>query len=665
MTVPTRSSDSAGPSAGGDPGPLLELLGPALNAETLDELLVIGARVACALTEATAGAVFITSGREVSSEVWHAESEAVRTRVRPHLRGLAIEAAGTGVTVVTPFPDGTAMAETPLVVILSDRGKRIGVLCAACPERSPGHAAQAAARLELLAPVLARQITIRQDAVAARSTLTRYERWFKQLDQHIRVLDRERQKFAAIVNQSDTYVFTADPDGIIRWANRVMAACAPSEHPRGWVGRSCHEVWAHFGERETPQRTCPVTRALASNQPEHREFRQADDHAVRNFYVTALPIRGPEGGTQEVLAIVQDLSGLESLRLAEQRLKTVVSNSPIVLFALDREGVFTLSEGRGLEALGRGSGELTGVSALEVYRDHPEVIGHLRRALAGEEFSAVVDIEGVTFETLYSPLRTANGELAGTIGVATDISERRQLENQLRHAHKMEGIGRLAGGVAHDFNNLLTVIMGNAELLLNQLRPGHPLRSCAEEMQKAGAQGALLTRQLLSFSRRDQATPRQLDLNVIVVEMEGMLRRIIGEDIEIDTVLSSETAMVLVDRSQIEQVMMNLTLNARDAMPDGGRITLHVDSNEPSDIVFTVSDNGAGMDEEIKSRLFEPFFTTKERGKGTGLGLALVQGIIQGAGGTITIDSREGQGTTVRITLPRSAADITPERRAA
>jgi PAS domain S-box-containing protein len=632
---------------------MLDLLAPALTVESLEELAVAGARIAGALAETSTIAFFLARGREITHEAWHSETEAMRARLRPHLRGLALESLTAGGPVVTPFPDGAADAGVPVVVLLLENGKIHGVLCAACPGGAPGEATSVTARLERLAPLLARQIVLRQESAAPRATLARYERWFKQLDQHVRVLDRERQKFAAIVNQSDTYVFTTNTEGIIGWVNRAMSARAPQGREGGWIGCPSEDVWTRFGGREVAEGSCPVRRALASSQPAHGEFREVDEQSVRNFYVTALPIRSPEGGTHEILTIVQDLSGLDSLRVAEQRLKTLVSNAPIVLFALDADGVFTLSEGRGLEVLGLRPGEAVGCSALEMYEEHPVVIGHMRRALAGEEFGTRVDIGELTFETLYTPLRSVTGELTGTLGVATDVSERSRLEEQLRHAHKMEGIGRLAGGVAHDFNNLLTVIMGNAELILSQMRADHPQRACAEKMHLAASQGALLTRQLLSFSRRDHPVVGQLDLNVTVREMEDMLRRIIGVDIEVDTVLSEEPAIVLADRSQIEQVIMNLAVNARDAMPHGGRLTLHVENGEPEEIALTVVDSGSGMSEETQAHLFEPFFTTKERGKGTGLGLALVQGIVQGAGGTVAIDSALGRGTSVRVVLPR------------
>ncbi len=242
-----------------------------------------------------------------------------------------------------------------------------------------------------------------------------------------------------------------------------------------------------------------------------------------------------------------------------------------------------------------------------------------------------------------------------------------QTEAQLRQSQKMEAVGRLAGGVAHDFNNLLTVIRGYSELILNRLPPGDALRREMEEVKKAADRAAGLTGQLLAFSRRQFIAPKTLDLNGLIENMDGMLRRLLGEDIiELCTELDPETGMVKADPGQLEQVIMNLAVNARDAMPTGGRLTIQTGSvvveqgtrrdavpNEPGCyVMLAVRDTGHGMDEETQSHLFEPFFTTKEKGKGTGLGLSTVYGIVRQSGGSITVSSAPGRGTTFKIYFP-------------
>src|SRR5213083_40879 len=242
-----------------------------------------------------------------------------------------------------------------------------------------------------------------------------------------------------------------------------------------------------------------------------------------------------------------------------------------------------------------------------------------------------------------------DGLLKRAWGTQRDITDLKRLEDQLRQAQKMEAVGRLAGGVAHDFNNLLTAILGSVELLLRELEPASPLRQDAAEIKKAGERAAALTRQLLAYSRRQVLNPEVLDLNRVVADMDRMLRRLIGEDVDLVTRPAPDLDTVRADRGQIEQVLVNLVLNARDAMPQGGAYAL-----------LAVSDTGSGMDAETAAHLFEPFFTTKEVGKGTGLGLATVYGIVKQSGGYIWVESELDRGTTVRIAFPVVAASAPP-----
>ena len=253
------------------------------------------------------------------------------------------------------------------------------------------------------------------------------------------------------------------------------------------------------------------------------------------------------------------------------------------------------------------------------------------------------------------------------LGTVFDMTERRRLEEQLLQSQKMEAVGRLAGGIAHDFNNLLTAVAGYSELLLRELPEGDPRRESAEEIRQAGNRAAALTQQLLAFSRRQVLEPRVLDLNAVIAGMEKMLRRVIGEDIELTTAPDPELWRAKADPGQIEQAILNLVVNARDAMPRGGRLTLETANVELDEkfagryasvqpgphVMLAVSDTGIGMDADLQARLFEPFFTTKEHGKGTGLGLSTTYGIVKQSGGSIWVYSEPGHGTTFKIYLPR------------
>lgn len=262
-----------------------------------------------------------------------------------------------------------------------------------------------------------------------------------------------------------------------------------------------------------------------------------------------------------------------------------------------------------------------------------------------------------------------------------DITDRKQLEGQLYLSQKLEAIGRLSGGIAHDFNNLLGVIIGYSEALQRQIGEKHSFREAVDEIHKAGKRAAVLTQQLLAFSRKQVLEPKVLDLNAVVSDVDRMLRRLIGEDIELKISLANGLGLVKADPGQIDQVIFNLAVNSRDAMPDGGKLTLETSNAEldqddvnqfryvvpGSYVLLKVSDTGCGMDAELQSHIFEPFFTTKEPGKGTGLGLATVYGIVKQSGGYIWVDSEVGRGTTFKIYLPRvdEPRDVTlPEHRA-
>jgi PAS domain S-box-containing protein len=297
----------------------------------------------------------------------------------------------------------------------------------------------------------------------------------------------------------------------------------------------------------------------------------------------------------------------------------------------------------------------------------------LFRALQGEQVRGVemkiVPREGEARQIVASgqPITDEDGRKIGAVIAMHDVTNRKQLEAQLRQAQKMEAIGRLAGGVAHDFNNLLSVIGGYSELLLNEIGPDEALRGMIEQIRQAGDRAASLTRQLLAFSRKQVVTPQVLDLGVILAGVDKMLRRLIGEDIELIARHHEGLGHLMADPGQIEQILMNLVVNARDAMPQGGRLTIEtadVDIKEPfvrlhpgsragRQVMMSVTDTGTGMSAETMSKIFEPFFTTKEEGKGTGLGLATVYGIVKQSEGYIGVESDPGHGTTFRIYWPR------------
>jgi len=368
------------------------------------------------------------------------------------------------------------------------------------------------------------------------------------------------------------------------------------------------------------------------------------------------------------------LKAEEALRESEERLQAILDNSPAIIFLKNTEGRYLYVNPQFARLTSLAPEQILGKTDAEIFP--PEQAAAFRandlkvlQAGVALEFEEVADQQDGPHTSIVSkfPLRNAEGKVYAICAIATDITERKSLEAQLRQSQKMEAIGQLAGGIAHDFNNLLTVINGYSELVLLSLPVEHPHCATFEQIRQAGEKASRLIRQLMAFSRQQVLQPKVLDLNAVVANIDTMLQRVIGEDIDLLTILSPGLASVKADPGQIEQVLMNLVLNARDAMPNGGRLTIetadvvldtdyartHVAVNPGRYVMLAVSDNGCGMDAETQARIFEPFFTTKDLGKGTGLGLSTVYGIVKQSGGNIGVYSEPGRGTTFRIYLPR------------
>ncbi len=378
-------------------------------------------------------------------------------------------------------------------------------------------------------------------------------------------------------------------------------------------------------------------------------------------------------------AINAMLEDLETSQLARHegrtRLDALMEKMPALLWTTDTELRFTSGMGAGLEILGLRSDQMTGKSLYEYFHTNDSeflAIAAHRKALAGESVAYELEWQKHIFDSHVQPLKGSDGQLLGVIGVALDITDRKHLADQLRVSQKMQAVGELAGGVAHDFNNLLMIVKGHAEMLLDRIQDSSPARHNLEQIQGATDRAATLTRQLLAFSRKQVLQPKILDLNDVVAGMIKMFSRVIGENIDLAFLPASKLAPVKADPGQMEQVLLNLVVNARDAMPDGGRLTIETTNVEldrvsasqhpameaGSYVMLIVTDTGCGMDAGTQARIFEPFFTTKGQGKGTGLGLATVYGVVKQSGGFIWVYSEVDHGTTFKIYLPQVTADV-------
>ncbi len=377
----------------------------------------------------------------------------------------------------------------------------------------------------------------------------------------------------------------------------------------------------------------------------------------------------------------------EAVRQAEEKYRGIFENAVEGIFQSTTDGKFISVNPAMARILGYGSPEELIAHRTDIGKQHygdPNVRQDLEKLLS--EQGIVVGYECEVYRKDRTKIWTAenvrairdrNGQLNHFEGSIEDITERKMLADQLRQSHKLEAIGQLAGGIAHDFNNLLTVVNGYSDLAIRRMPAEDPLRRSIVEIRKAGERAASLTRQLLAFSRKQVLQPKILSIDMVVSDIERMLRRLIGEDIELKTIVSPDLGNIKADPSQIEQVLMNLAINARDAMPDGGKLLIeaenvsldeeytrqHIAISPGQYVMLAVSDTGTGMDAKTQAHIFEPFFTTKGADKGTGLGLSTVYGIVKQSGGNIWVYSEVGQGTTFKIYLPRVSEYGAQERK--
>ncbi|HUE86462.1 MAG TPA: PAS domain S-box protein [Vicinamibacterales bacterium] len=483
---------------------------------------------------------------------------------------------------------------------------------------------------------------------------------------------------AALLDIANDAIYVRDLDGRITYWNKG------AELAYGWTaGEALGRVAVELLGTEPTEFQAAETALLRNGGWQGEMGRRTQAGRVITMAVRWTLVRDAQGHPKSVLAINTDITAqkqaVETLRAAEERMRFALQNADVGIWDMDfATGVIRWSEILECQ-FGLRPGTFGGTFEAFVELVHPDDRAALVDVFAGARksgadfsyFHRVIWPDGTRrwLSGAGRVLLGAHGKPVRGVGIYQDLTERHTLEAQFNQAQKMEALGRLAGGVAHDFNNLLTVILGFCELLLADRGADDPGWADIVEIQKAGTRAAGLTGQLLSFSRKQIIEPTRLDLNLVVADMQPMLARLIGEDVAIVLDLRPELAAVRADRGQLEQVVLNLAVNARDAMPKGGTLTIGTANVELDEhyatghlgvipgryVALTISDTGTGMPPQVQARLFEPFFTTKEAGKGTGLGLSSVHGIVTRSGGNVEVASVEGRGTSFKVYWPRDA----------
>ena len=488
-------------------------------------------------------------------------------------------------------------------------------------------------------------------------------------------LRQSREKHEELINSIDGIVWETDAQ--IRFTFVSKQAERLLGYPReNWLqDPSFWESHIYPEDRQVALASC--RRAIAEKNDQRFEYRMIAAGGRVLWLKDIVSVVVENDKVEKLRGVMIDISSQKQaeaqLELLAQAIRSV--NESISITDLDNNILFV--NNAFLKTYGYDEADLVGknIAIVRSSNNDPEVLREIlsstrRSGWQGELLNRKKDGTEFPVRLSTSIVRDQSGRPSALMGVATDISERRLLEDQLRQSQKMEAIGRLAGGIAHDFNNLLTAILGYSGLLLDSVSLDDPQRGKLQEIQKAGERAALLTQQLLAFSRKQVLAPQVLDLNKLVHETESMLRRIIGEDIEMTTIFDPTLCHIRADRSQVEQVILNLVVNARDAMTPGGQLVIETENVEVDEsythshaevpagnyAMLAVSDSGIGMDRQTQAHIFEPFFTTKEEGRGTGLGLSTVYGIVKQNGGHIFVYSELGHGSTFKVYFPRSPA---------
>jgi two-component system, cell cycle sensor histidine kinase and response regulator CckA len=501
--------------------------------------------------------------------------------------------------------------------------------------------------------------------------------------QALEALRASEEQVRLLLDSTAEGIYAVDQHGTCTLANRACSLLLGYDGPADLFGKNMHALIHHTRPEGTPYpaRECRAYVAFRNGEGAHVDdeilWRKDGSSFPAEYWSYPMRRDGDSIGlVMTFLDITQRKKAEEDLRMAaaiveatEDAVIGMSLDGTILTWNPSAERIYGYSA---VEVIGRPIGIVIPPERQHLPIEIRDKVKRGEKVMPFESVALRKDGKRIQISLSFSPLKDKKGNIVGFSSIIRDITQAKQMTEMFRQAQKMEAVGRLAGGVAHDFNNLLGVIVGYGEMFLGRSDFDPEMRKHLEEMVKAAERGASLTRQLLAYSRQQMLEPTVLNLNTVITDMLKMIHRLIGEDVEVRTSLSPSLANVEADRGQIEQVIMNLAVNSRDAMPTGGTLTFetsNVDLDEDyaqvhppvvggQYVLLSITDTGVGMDSETKARAFEPFFTTKERDKGTGLGLSTVYGIVKQSRGYIWMYSEVGQGTVFKIYLPRAADPV-------
>lgn len=623
----------------------LSLLSRLMASHTVEDVMRLATELVVQVSGARAAASFLVAGEEVAAEHWHGSDDALRERVES---ALASQLDGTRVQEMSL--DDPEMRR--LRVSSRSAGEHRLYMAALAFDERPTLVHQEVENADRIVEIVAAKLAVERQLMAARTDLAKYKRWLELSNSHMQILDRERQKFMAVVSQSDMLMFVSDGEHVAQWTNTALKARLEELGSERVVDLGVQDIWdlldVDFAPAGAPG--CPVARVFREGMVVHSESRQGTADGTRNLYLTFLPVLAVDGKTVEVLVMIQDLSDLETLRHSESRYRHLFERSPnAMIMASDDTGDILLANPAASKLTGYPARELAETTLEDLHEPGDWIRArkeYERVVQRGEVRRSERRLRSKSGRTISASVTASRFDLDGrpvTLLDLQDVTRQRQLEADLRRSQKMEVVGILASGMAHELEDAMALIRAQAEKLKARAGSDASLLEIAGTTEKASVHASTITRNLIAFGRKDVGKREVLDLNGVLQDIQDLLQNLLGERVLLHLKLSNEPCLVEGDRTQFEEIAINLAANARDAMTHGGNFLLEVSHREPEQQVCLLARDDGSVRDSLTG--------TPQAGVAPGTGT--IARIVEDHGGAIEVESDPVEGTTFRITLPR------------